>query len=56
MKLKRDVYENLSQDKSLFDFSDYPEDSKFSDPVNKKVISMKDQFKGKIISEFVGLK
>ena len=56
MKLKRDVHENLSQDKSLFDFSDYPEDSKFSDPVNKKVTGMKDQFKGKIISEFVGLK
>ena len=28
MKLKQDVYENLSPDKSLFDFSDYPEDSK----------------------------
>ena len=31
--------------------------SKFFDPVNKKVIGkMKDEFKGKIISKFVGLK
>ena len=53
----KDVYENFSEDKSLFDFSDYPEDSKFFYPVNKKVIGkMKNKFKGKIISEFVGLK
>ena len=43
-----DVNENCYQDKNLFDFSD---------PVNKKVISkMKDESKGKIISDFVGLK
>ena len=41
----------------MFDFSDYPLHSKFFDPVNKKVIGkMKDVFKGKIISEFAGLK
>ena len=41
----------------MFDFSDYPGDSKFSNPVNKKVIGkMRDEFQGKIISEFVGLK
>ena len=52
-----DVYEDFYQDKSLFDFSDYPLDSKFFDPVNKKVFGkMKDEFKGKIISEFIGLK
>ena len=41
----------------MFDFSDHPEDSKFFDPVNKKVIGeMKDEVKGKIVSEFVLLK
>ena len=52
-----DVYENFYQDKNLFDFSDYPLNSTFFDPVNKKVIGkMKDELKGKIISEFAGLK
>ena len=56
-----DVYENFYKNKNLLDFSDYPQDSmelhsKFFDLVNKKVIGkMKDEFKGKIISEFVGL-
>ena len=50
-----DVHEG--QDKSLFDFSDYSLDSNLFNPVNKKVISkMKDEFKGKRISEFVRLK
>ena len=41
----------------MFDFNDYPKDSKLFDPVNKKVIrKMKDEVKRKIISEFVGLK
>ena len=52
-----DVYEDFYQDKNLFDFSDYPLDSKLFNPVNKKVIGkMKDEFKVKIISKFVGLK
>ena len=52
-----DVYEDFYQDKNLFDFSDYPLNSKFFDPVNKRVIAkMKDEFKGIIISEFVRLK
>ena len=52
-----DVYEDFYLDKDLFDFRDYPLHSKFFDPVNKKVIGkMKDVFKGKIISEFAGLK
>ena len=47
----------LYEDRNLFDFRDYPQDSKFFDPLNKKVIcKMKDESKGKIISEFVGLK
>ena len=53
----KDVYEDFYQDKHLFDFSDYSLNSKFFDPVNKKVIGkMKDEFKEKIISEFAGLK
>ena len=57
-KIKTDgVYEDLYEDKNLFDFSDYPQDSKFFDLANKKVIGkMEDEFKGKIISEFIGLK
>ena len=53
----QDVYEVFYQDKNLFHFSDYSLNSKFFDPVNKNVIGkMKDEFKGRIISEFVGLK
>ena len=44
-----DVYEDFFEDKNLFDFSDYPLNSKFFDLVNKKVIGkMKDEFKGEI--------
>ena len=51
-----DVYEDFYQDKDLFDFSDYPLVSKFFDPANKKVIGkMKDEFKGRKISAFIGL-
>ena len=42
------VYEDFYQYKNLFDFSDYPLDSKFFNPANKKVIGkIKDEFKGK---------
>ena len=52
-----DVYEDFYEDKNLFDFSDYPRDSKYFNLFNKKVIgTMKDEFKGKIFTEFVGLK
>ena len=41
----------------MFDFSNYPKDSKFFDETNKKVIGkMKDAFGGVIVNEFVGLK
>ena len=51
------VYEECFKDRQLFDFSKYSVDSKFYDPTNKKVLGkMKDKFKGKIISEFIGLK
>ena len=43
---KEDVYEDCDEDRSLFDFSDFQRDSKFFDPVKKKVNSkMKDEFK-----------
>ena len=52
-----DIYEDFCQDKNLFDFSDYPLNLKFFDPANKKVTGkLKDEFKGRIISESVGLK
>ena len=52
-----DVYEYFYENKDLYDFTDYPKDTKSFETVNKKVISkMKDEFKTKIISEFVGLK
>ena len=38
-----DVYEEFFKHKQLFDFSNYPKDSKFFDQANKKVIGkMKD--------------
>ena len=52
-----DVYEKIFKHKHLFDFSNYPEDSKFFDLTNKKVISkMKDESEEKIIHDFVRLK
>ena len=54
MKLKQKMFLKIFM---KVNFSDYPLDLKFFDPVNKKVIGkMKDQLKGKIISDFVGLK
>ena len=48
------VYEDFYEE--FFDFTDYPEDLK-KIPVNKKMIGkMKDEVKGKMISEFFGLK
>ena len=52
----KDVYEDFYQNKNLFHFSDYPLDSKFFDPANKKIIGkMKDEFQRKK-NKFVGLK
>ena len=52
-----DVYEKFFKHKHLFDFINCPEDSKFFDPTNKKVIGkMKDESEEKIIHDFVGLK
>ena len=47
----------LFKHKHLFNFSNYPDDSKFFDQANKNVTSeMKDESEGKIIDEFVRLK
>ena len=52
-----DVYEEFFKHKHLFDFSNYPKDSKFFDQANKKVIGkMKDESEGKIIGDIVGSK
>ena len=52
-----DVYEELFKHKHLFNFSNYPGDSKFFDQTNKKVIDkMKDESEEQIINEFVELK
>ena len=52
-----DVYEEFFKHKHLFDFSNFPKESKFFDETNKKVIGkMKDEFGGVIVIEFVGLK
>ena len=43
--------------KDLFDFSNYPKDSKFFNETNKNVIGkMKDEFSGVMVTEFVALK
>ena len=52
-----DVYEECFKDRELFDFSKYPVDSNYHGITNKKVFDkMKNEFKGQIISEFIGLK
>ena len=55
-----DVYEECFKDRKLFDFSEYPVDIpryKLYDSPNKKVLGkMKDEFKGQIIAEVIGLK
>ena len=53
----KDVYEQCLKDKKLFDFTEYPKDSKYYDSTNKTVLGkMKDEFKGVKLFEFVGLK
>ena len=52
-----DVSEEFFQHKHLFDFSNYPKDSKLFDQANKKITGkMKDNSEGKIIGGFVALK
>lgn len=52
-----DVYKDFQKDKSMFDNSDYPENSPFYDKSNKKVIGkFKDEAAGLVIKEFIGLR
>ena len=49
-----DVYENLSNGKEMFDFSNYSTTSKYYDNSNKLVVGkMKDETAGVAIEEFV---
>ena len=52
-----DVCEDFSNDKEMFDFSNYSTKSKYYDNSNKLVVGkMKDETAGVAIEEFVGLK
>ena len=52
-----DIFEDFSNNKEMFDFSNYSVKSKFYDGSNKWVIGkMKDETAGIAIKEFVGLK
>ena len=52
-----DVYQDFWNNKDKFDNSDYPENSRFYDKSNKKVIGkFKDEAAGIPITEFVGLR
>ena len=48
-----DVYEDFHEDSCLFDFSDYPNDPRLYESINKIVIGrMKDEVRGNIINGF----
>ena len=52
-----DIYEDMYNDKHLFDFSDFPKDSQFHNTENKKTIGkFKDETPFNPIVEFVGLR
>ena len=49
--------ESFSSNKEMFDLSNYPTQSKYDDKSNKLVLGkMKDETRGYVIKEFVGLK
>ena len=51
------IYEDMLEDASLYDFSDYPKDHQCYSEVNKNIIGkFKDEMAGVRICEFVGLK
>ena len=52
-----DIYSDMKEDHTLFDFSDYPEDHPLHSTNNKKVLGkMKDETASIPIKEFVGLR
>jgi hypothetical protein len=52
-----DIYKVLKEHSSIFDLSGYPKLHPTYDPTNKKVIGkMKDEYNGRIITEFIGLR
>ena len=53
----KDVHQDLSKDKRMFDFSNYSDNKKYYDESNKLVVDkMKDETSGVTIKEFFGLK
>ena len=56
-EIETNVQEDFYENKNLFNFSYYLQNLKFFDPSNRKVIGkMKDEVKGKVISEFIQVK
>ena len=52
-----DIYKNMSEDKYLYDFSNYPKDHLLYFNVNKNAIGkFKDATSGVLIREYVGLR
>ena len=55
--MMHELEKELFKHKELFDYSDYPKDSPYYDPTNKKVVGkFKCETKGAPILEFVGLR
>ena len=53
----KDVYEDMLQDQDAYDTSEYPTSHKLFNIKNKRVLGkMKDEYKGNLIKEFVGLR
>ena len=52
-----DIYEDMLQDQDAYDTSEYPPSHKLFNIKNKRVLGkMKDEYKGNLIKEFVGLR
>ena len=53
----KDVYEDMLQDQDAYDTSEYPTSHKLFSIKNKRMLGkMKDEYKGNLIKEFVGLR